>query len=354
MKVMKIKIYLITSDHLLKSRANYTTVSIDRLFNIFRSEKYDVNIIKINKPDIEEIKLTNYKSKISLERTNIDVIDKMLSPINIEQISNIEKHLEAYKLICDNDCIHFIIEDDVILTQEYEKNINMLINDCLDDEQNWDILFTCLSSDGTSLSNNMISNVNDMYKTLPAKSSYFIKPNICKKLIEYIKLYKYSMKGILNRFMYENKDLRFKMYNKHTLLEATKIGLLPTSINNSNMLIHNSDYINMIKLLSQETTLLQYEQAKTIYNKIEKLGSSDVNHIMGIFCHKIGKYKEAFTYMSKAINIVKEKQGILNKHSEILNNLINLFQLLQQEEIEPIKKLPSKWDKTISTVVDLI
>jgi len=348
MKGMKINIYLITSDHLLKSRANYTNVSIDRLFNIFKSEKYDVNIIKINKPDIEEIKRTNYKSKISLERTNIDVVDKMLSPINIEQISNIEKHLAAYKLICDNDIIHLIIEDDVILTQEYEKNINMLINDCIDDEQNWDILFACLSSDGTTLSNNMMSNVTDMYKTLPAKSAYFIKPNICKKLIEYTNLYKYSMKGILNRFIYENKDLRFKMYNKHTLLEGTKIGILPTSINNSNMLIHNSDYINMIKLLSQETNILQYEQAKTIYIKIEKLNSSDVNHVMGIFSHKMGKYKEALSYMSKAIDIIKEKQGIINKHSETLNNIINLFQLLQEEEIEPIKKLTSKWDKKLS------
>jgi GR25 family glycosyltransferase involved in LPS biosynthesis len=351
---MKIIIYLITSDHLLNSRGKYTTVSIDRLYNIFRAEKYDVNIIKINKPDIEEIKQTNYKSKITLEKTNIDVIDKMLSHINIEQISNIEKHLAAYKLISDNDTIHFIIEDDIILTQEYENNINMLINDCIDDEQNWDILFACLSSDGTTLGNNILSNVNDMYKTLPAKSAYFIKPNICKKLIEYINVYKYSMKGILNRFMYENKDLRFKMYNKHTLLECTKIGLLPTSINNSNMLIHNSDYINMIKLLSNEPNLLQYEQAKTIYNKIEKLESSDVNHIMGIFSHKIGKYKEAYSYMSKAIDIIKKKQGILNKHSETLNNIINLFQLLQEEEIEPIKKLTSKWDKKLSKEVSPI
>jgi len=175
---MKVNIYLITSDLLVNSRANYTNVSIDRLFNIFKSEKYDVNIIKINKPDIEEINQTNYKAKICLERTNIDNIDKMLSHINIEQISNIEKHLAAYKLICDNDIVHFIIEDDVVLTQEYEKNINHLINDCLDDEQNWDILFACLSSDGTTLSNNILSNVNDMYKTLPAKSAYFIKPNI--------------------------------------------------------------------------------------------------------------------------------------------------------------------------------
>ena len=343
---MHINIYLIITEKLFPTRKKYTNATLEKLCNILNSNNISTSVVKVSKPDTEDLNVDILK-EIKLEKTGIENIDKFLSVISLEHISNIKKHITCYEsIVSSGKDYNLILEDDILITKDYEENILHMIKDCLELHiKDWDILFCCISTDGTSLNNNLLSNVYDMYNTLPAKSSYFIKKSMASQLISYIDHFKYSMRGILNRFIIENKNnFKFKMYNKHTILEGSKIGIFPTTINNNNILFQNTDYMNLIKLLnSKELTLVEYNQAKTIENNLSQLQSPDVYHIMGIICHKMNNHKEALEFFEKALKITKEKNGLISKNSELLNNTINLFQMLQDDDIKLFQEKPSKW-----------
>ena len=343
---MHINIYLIITEKLFPTRNKYTTSSVEKLCNILNNNNISTSVLKVSKPDTEDLNADILK-EVKLEKTGIENIDKFLSVISLEHISNIKKHISCYEKIANSGKdYNLILEDDILITKDYEENILHMINDCLELHINdWDILFCCISTQGTPLANNILSDVYDMYNTLPAKSAYFIKNSIASQLISYIEKLQYSMRGLLNRFIIKNKNkFKFKMYNKHTILEGSKIGLFPTTINNNNILFQNTDYMNLMKLLnSKPLTLVEYDKAKTIVNNLSQLQSPDVYHIMGIICHKINNHKEALEFFEKALKITKEKNGLISKNSELLNNTINLFQMLQDDDIKLFQEKPSKW-----------
>ena len=70
--------------------------------------------------------------------------------LNSCQISNYEKHRELYKIIKDknNDELHMIIEDDILVSTSYIDNIEEMIIDLTNKDKNnlWDLLFLSLNT----------------------------------------------------------------------------------------------------------------------------------------------------------------------------------------------------------------
>ena len=315
------KLFIITTPF-LKTRIKYINTIQQHFSNIFN---LDIEIINY------EFTLTDQqiKDKIKLSYSNNQDFDKLITKINPNIVDNILRHKYIYsKIISENIDYAWILEDDVVISNDYLPNLvdfSKIINHKLD---LFDIIFT-----GFTKQNKIDEDINVLdlrngnnSDIIPSKASYIINNKTAKLLNNYFETYNYTMRIQLSKFLYDNKSIKIGYINKYLLLEASKIGIFPSTINKSNVLMFNPEYIQLIKLLNEPDNL---NLALVIFNKLKVINSADVYHIMGIIYHKNKLYQEAQEHFEKALSILKEHNGYIDKDSEILNNCINIFQFTQ-------------------------
>lgn len=313
------KIYIITTP-LLTNRKKYIDSIINQL-NLIYDNNIDIELID------KTIKIENIKEKTKLEKVNIEEFDKSLTHINNNIVDNIERHKLVYsKIIHNNIDYAWVLEDDVVISTDYIENLKNFIK-IIKDIKSYDIIFTGFTSSNDANSDIKIMNLNKdtISNIIPSKGSYIISNNLAKKLYNDFDVYKYSMRIQLSKFLLDNKDIKVGIINKYLFLEASKIGILPTSINKNNILIFNTDYIKLIKELNSNNI----ETAKILFNKLKNINSVDVFHLMGIIYHKNNLNEDALECFEKSMCLLKEQKGYIGKDSEILNNCINIYQYNQ-------------------------
>lgn len=307
-----------------------------------------VNIKIITDPTKEDIEhnVEEHNKRVKYDKEEGVYADNQfnqtINVLNTHQISNIEKHRILYNHIQKEDELHFVIEDDVLVGEDYIQNIKELFDQLANNKlSDWDILFTCLSDvDNGSLN---LRNSRDNYKLLLSKSSFFIRPHIAKQLAQYLEVYRYTLKNAISKFIWDNKSVKSRVLNKHTFLEGSKMGLFTTSINNSNFLYQNSSFMELARIAANETiTDDMVTQAEKIYKTLEKLDNPDVLHTMGILYYKRKDYENAKKYMTESCEKIQSGFGYLSKSSEILNNAINIYQY-DQMYLEECKTKQSKY-----------
>lgn len=347
----RLHIYVIYSQFLQK-RLKYINSSIDFIKKNVESMGYicDINIITEPSKEFIDNNIDIYNKRVQYNKyIENDKIDKdfnaLIQPLNSNQISNIEKHRDVYKNIIsknDND-LYFILEDDVVVGQEYINNIEMFFKNLFNNSLGeWDIIFTCLPPINSDGDMRLIS-TSENFNNLISKSSYLIKKDTAKRLLEYTETFKFTFKNSISRFIYENKDLKCMYLNKHTFLEGSKIGILPTSTNPNNFLFQNNHFIQLTNISNkQEITNKDIIEAERLYNIVNNMDSPDIIHIMGIIYYKVKDYAKSKQFLYNAVLSTKRNNGYLNKNSEILNNCINMYQY-DQIYLEECKKLPSKY-----------
>lgn len=344
-----INLYLVHSVHLTK-RVQYinTTVSLIKQYAEEQGLILKTNTIKEPTSENVEKNIAEYNKNVDYakevgDRAD-DAFNATINSLNVNQISNIEKHKEIYKMIQANgDELHFIIEDDVMIGEEYLKNIKQLFDDLKNDRLlDWDILFTCASVvDGDpSL---ILKDSSKEYKLMLNKSSYFIKKSAAQRLAEYLKTYKYALKTAISKFIWDNDDIKGRVLNKHTFLEGSKIGIFPSSLNSTNFLFQNINYVNLTKIANvNEISDDMLKAAEQLYERLKELDSPDVLHTMGLMYFKRKDYKHAKQFMTDACDKLLLHQGYVSKLSEIMNNAVNIHQY-DQDMVDECLKAKSKF-----------
>lgn len=309
------KLFIIHNEN-LKCRIPYINSTIQKLKEI----KPDLQTTVVKDPS--SIYADTIKIKTKLEKTGDEQLDRMLVNINEGHVCNIEKHRNVWKQIEKDDDYAWIIEDDVVISGDYISNVKDFLNTDLSTIV-WDIIMTGFSVKSQKLPTKF-NKTHEQYKVLPSKASYMIKGKVAKDLLKYTEVYKYPLKGMLSRYIYDNKDsITCLAYHEHLLLEASKIGMVPSSINSNNILIFNPDYGNLVKMINSSD--INLKEARNIYKKLEHLGSPDINHMMGVIYHKKDRYDDAKDCFNTAIDLLIEKGGYIGKNSDILNNCINIY-----------------------------
>lgn len=349
--MVKFNLYVIYSPH-LENRQKYINSTIDFIKKASEKLQYTFNIQVIAEPSKEFIdkNIEAFNKRVKYDKYPEDnkqnrEYNALIQPLNSCQISNIEKHREIYKHIMtqstSEEDIHMIIEDDVVVGQEYIQNIELLFKKLKEKTlDEWDILFTCLPSMNQEDKMKLIP-VNDVYTTLMCKSSYFIKPAFCKRLYDYTEVFKFTLKNALSRYFYEHSDVKAVFLNKHTFLEASKIGIVPTTVNPNNFLFQNNQFIQLSNI-SNKPNLNKDDimEAEKIYEATQSMDSADMAHLMGIIYYKHKDYANAKKYMTIAVNSMKKNKGYLQQNSELLNNCINVYQFDQACLEECMKATP--------------
>lgn len=336
-----INIYIITSDH-LKIRYNHLNNQISKLKNILDKLNFNYNFIQINNPSNKDIEnsLDKFKDRVNLNKEEIDDDDfkNLIAPLNTNQLSNFSKQQKALELIKNsNSKYNYIIEDDIMIIDEFINNIEILFNKIK--TQPFDILFTAIAINDNSSDFKFIKSY-DFFKILIAKSSYFISKECAIKLNDFLNKIRFTYKINLSYFIWKNKDtINSYVFNKNLLFEGSKIGIFTTSINNNNFLYQNGEYIKLTQLINNNENIDEsiVKQAESIYNSSGK-NNPDFQHTMGIIYYKNKDIKHAKEILIDALLNLKKSEGYISQQNELLNNCINMHQF-EQSDIENVLKL---------------
>jgi GR25 family glycosyltransferase involved in LPS biosynthesis len=341
-----INIYIISTEELKNRITNINNV-VSILKNLCAKNNIQAFINLISEPSSATVdkNISVFNSRVDYSTfSDNNEYNEYITMLNSCQISNYEKHRELYKIIKDKDDeeLHLIIEDDMLISNSYISNIDEMIKDLTikDNCDLWDILFLSLNT--VNNGENFI-NFRTVYNKLITKSCYFVKPKICNKLYEESSTFKLQIKYFISKYIDDNKDLNVYFYNKNTLIEGTKIGIYPSSVNSVNYLYFNNEYIGLLKIYNKDViTDDDIVEACGLYKIVENINSSDIINIMGMIYNKHKNYKEAKKYFIKALDVHKKNYGYLQKNSNILNNCITIFQH-DQDMLEECLKVKPKY-----------
>ncbi len=148
---MNLNVYLIYTETLENRKSNINS-SLEVIKNICNQNNINFKLNIVNTPNNDTIdkNVDEYNKRVDFSKFPDDnEYNNYITSLNSYQISNYEKHREAFKHISDtndiNDIndIYMIVEDDIIIGKAYIDNIkNLIIN--LNNTK-WDILFTSLN-----------------------------------------------------------------------------------------------------------------------------------------------------------------------------------------------------------------
>ena len=341
---MNLNVYLIYTET-LENRKNNINSCLEAIKDIcnLNNINFKLNIVNTPNNDIIDKNVDEYNKRVDFSKFPDDnEYNNYITSLNSYQISNYEKHREAFKHISDtndtNDTndIYMIIEDDIIISKDYIDNIKNLITNL--NKTEWDILFTSL---------NVINDPREyieyksVYKKLISKSCYFIRPKICKILYESMNTFKLRFKHFLCKFINDN-DYNVIFYNKNTFVEGTKIGVYPTSVNPNNYLYFNNNFIELSKISNNEVTTNDDVNKALEICANNNFDSPDFLNVLSVIYLKNKDINNAKKHSMAALECLKKNKGYLQKNSEILNNCINMWQY-EQELLDECKKFTPKY-----------
>lgn len=336
-----IYLYVIHAKH-LTVRANRFQNILRVIDDIARVKKFAIKTQFILQHDQNEIekKLEEYKSLISYDPINDPDFDNQRYVLTTPILSNLEKHKEAWKQIAataatatksNTSDLHLILEDDALLFPENIQNFHELFDL---NHSEWDMLLLGLINVPPNNTLKEFINFKDApHKILSSKEGYFLKPKTAQLLIDQHKQYKFTARIHLSYFIKLNPSINVYFTKKPIFIDGSKLGIFPSSIHPTNLLIFNNEFIQMHMYVkkSPEEIKKDFNKIETLFKALQNINSPDVHHLYGVLLTKVGRIAEAEKIFMNGIDEMKKQQGFMNNQSEILNNLIDLYKTMQTD-----------------------
>ena len=124
-------------------------------------------------------------------------------------------------------------------------------------------------------------------------------------------------------------------------IEGSKVGFIPSSVSENNILIYNNEFMELFKMVIGQSPM-DLQKARQIYRIVEHLKSPEIMHLYGVILFKNEKKEQAKEIFLTAVNESIQKNGCMSARSELLNNAINIHGIVQ-EDLEVHRKYPSKY-----------
>lgn len=247
-------------------------------------------------------------------------------------VSNCLKHMDAYNYIAKNtsdDDVNIIVEDDVVFDSSFESKLVKFIKQKMYAQS--DIIFFGLPSTTPMKDSIMVDVVaiDDTSSILPCCDSYFIsKKTATAFTTTYIPI-KFPHNIQLSYLIHTQKCKVAKTF-PNLMADGSKVGTSPSTISPNNILIFNSTYKTVYKLLEKPDPT--NEDIKTIGNLLEEnkfKESPDFIFLEGLFFMRTKRYDMAKTLFDKAIASYEANHSPLNNHSALIQNYVDLCKYTQ-------------------------
>lgn len=297
-------------------------------------------------PNMLQPKLQQLSDRIKYDKTGYDLLDASSTVLNLEALSNYEKHREVWRRILaevkDANDLCMVIEDDAVMIPEMQKPLQQFFANPRAAE--WD--FYSLSVSIPSNAPRELLSIADHLRVLPSKCAYAVRadPRILQRFLDETEIIRFSMRGQLAYIFLKHRDVRAVVSSSQCIMEGSKIGFFPSTIHPNNMHIFNQEYMELFNMLQSPT--LSEAKATAIYQRVQQLQSPDLLHIYGVILFKCGLVKEAAQILSTAVDWMHKQHGMVNSGSDVLNNAINMYEHMQWDLPEYFAQ-PSKYDNII-------
>lgn len=336
-----LNVFVIHSNHLIY-RKNIITSTLKILEEASKRFEYFFNATVITDYDVSAVraKFESIKDDIKPEKTGDNDFDARNYPFNAEKISNFLKQREALKRIvemkCSGEHYFMIIEDDAIILPEFVINLDHFLK--VPKASEWDLLFLCMSHGG----NNVLKSTRDDIKVIPSKECFCVTPAAAKDLLLALATMKQIYRIQLSAWIHQTTTIRSVYASGRVSIEGSKIGLLPSTVNDNNILLYNKEFMTLFFMITGKEPM-DLDKATITYKSSEHLKSADISHVYAVILFKLNFIKEAKLHFDQAVEYLALKNGLISKTSEILSNAININSLYQNEEIATYKAVASKY-----------
>jgi tetratricopeptide (TPR) repeat protein len=152
----------------------------------------------------------------------------------------------------------------------------------------------------------------------------------------------------------QNPDVKVCIPSKRIFLDASKLGIMPSSIHANNMLIFNREFVELTKIaaLQEKDLKTKMKEAEQLYTAVLHMNSPDVMSVYGGILMKSGKLNEAKIMFMNALEILKVHNCKVNSAGDLYQNLINIHEKLQTD-VAKITSQPSIYDDKDMAKADL-
>ena len=266
-------------------------------------------------------------SKIDYSKIDDEDFDRLIQPVNLQQYSNMKRQLATLQaILSDNnkDTLYIILEDDAIIMPEFQANLEKFLQNPF--EVDWDLMFLCAASNGPD----PYTPIHTIFKILPSKEAYAIKPYVIPSLLTYFEKTFYTFRIQLSRWLLLNPSIKAYCPANRISLEGSKLGFMPSTTHENNVLIYNREFMELFKMVTNQTPI-DIVQAKRIYKSVEHLKSPEMMHLLGVLLFKSQKPFQAKELFLDAITESMNQGGLLTARSELLNNAINIHGITQDD-----------------------
>lgn len=323
MGATKHDVYIIHDSNLTSRKDNVETLK-ERL-----SSCAHVNTVTVvNQFDCKELNLNNVRNLIrSKKPETLDefetLFDKFQRPIALPNISNYLKHVAALEAIVRNDRSGIVVEDDVIVGDELEKEL----------ESTAELFQTGITFFGQPFQSSptskfeAIKNFNGNSMTLlPSVDSYVIDPTSAKSMIPDLLPIVYQTNIAFSLAINRRNIGAFKMY-PNVFIDGSKVGKYTSSINSNNILMFNSKYNRLYTMIQNDE--VDVKKFNELFDAAEFNTSPDMIYMKALCLLKSGDIVESKKLFDQAYDKFYKDNCSLNKNSSFMCNYLKFFKILQ-------------------------
>lgn len=354
-------IFVVHTQH-LKLRAMHIHGVVQKLRLAALAENYDVNTRLVLSPDASDVEnnISEYQKDINYDPVNDPTYDNFRAILSPEMLSNTLKHLQAWKQISEMQNVHsddlfMVIEDDSFAVPDIVDTFRTLLKTVSQNRDSWDVTLLGITSNETNSSTLELRDVVSVApNVIPSKDSYLIKPHIAKRCLDDWRKYKFIMRVQWSYWLSQNKDVKVRIPSKRVLLDASKLGIVPSSIHANNILVFNREFVELVKItnLPVKDLLPKIKIAEQLYNAVAHMNSPDIMGVYGMLLYKCGKFTEAKKLFMNAVHVMNLHHCKVHSTSDLYQYLVKVHEQLQDDIANIIAK-PSYYDDAEKAKSDL-
>ena len=250
-------------------------------------------------------------------------------------ISNCLKHMDAYNYIAKNtkdDDVNIIIEDDVIFDATFDTQLVKFVKDKLYTKS--DIVFFGLPSTVPINEKRPIEvqHIDDKKAILPCCDSYYISKKTAEAFSKAYIPIKFPH-NIQMSYLINTMNCNIAKTFPNIMADGSKIGTTSSTISPNNILVFNSSYKTVYKLLEKpDPTKEDIGTIGTLLEENKFKDSPDFVFLEGLYLMRTKRYEMAKTLFDKAIRLYEANHSPLNSQSALIQNYVDVCKHTQSKE----------------------